>query len=190
MAGPTASAPVTLDIRSSRQWRSWLQKNHASSSGIWLVFHKDHTGVTCLDYEDAVRQALCFGWIDSLIKRLDEDRYARKFTPRKPTSKWSDINRQRWAELNESGQLAAPGLAAAPTDNKYASRPSIPELPAYIAKAFKANPKAWQTFEALAPSYRRHYVGWIHTAKQAETRDKRIRESIALLAAGKKLGLK
>jgi uncharacterized protein YdeI (YjbR/CyaY-like superfamily) len=181
---------ITLDIRNGQQWRSWLRKHHAASPGVWLVFHKDHTGVKSVAYEEAVRHALCFGWIDSLIKRLDEDRYARKFTPRQPSSKWSDINRERWAELEEKGLLAAPGLAAAPTGNSYAARPAIPDLPAYVAKALKASPKAWRSFQAMAPGYRRHFVVWIHTAKRPATRESRIRESIALLAAGKKLGLK
>jgi uncharacterized protein YdeI (YjbR/CyaY-like superfamily) len=185
----TADLP-TLEMRTRRQWRAWLAKHHAASPGIWLVFHKSHTGVKSVPYEDAVREALCFGWIDSLIKRLDDERYAFKFTPRKPTSKWSDLNRRRWAELKEEGLLAAPGLAAAPTANRYAPKPSIPELPAYIAKALKANPKAWRSFQTLAPTYRRHFVVWIHMAKQPETRERRIRESIALLEAGKKLGLK
>lgn len=181
---------ITVEVRSRQQWRAWLARHHASSPGIWLVFHKGHTRVTSIPYEDAVREALCFGWIDSLIKRLDDDRYARKFTPRKATSKWSDINRRRWAELKEAGLLAAPGLAAAPTDNTSAPHPPIPDLPAYIAKALKANPKAWRHFQELAPTYRRHFVAWIHTAKRPETRERRIRESIALLAAGQKLGLK
>ena len=181
---------VTVEARSRQEWRAWLAKHHAASPGIWLVFHKDHTSVTSIPYEEAVREALCFGWIDSLIKRLDDDRYARKFTPRKPASKWSDINRTRWVELKKAGRLAAPGLAAAPTDNSYAPYPPIPDLPAYLAKALKANPKARRCFQELAPTYRRHFVAWIHTAKRPETREKRIRESIALLAAGKKLGLK
>lgn len=185
-----AAELITLEVRNGQQWRSWLRKHHAASPGVWLVFYKDHTGVKSVSYEEAVRQALCFGWIDSLIKRLDEDRYARKFTPRQPTSKWSDSNRKRWAELKEAGLLAAPGLAAAPTDNSYAPRPPIPDLPAYVAKALRANLKAWRCFQELAPTYRRHFVAWIHTAKRPETRKKRIRESIALLAAGKKLGLK
>lgn len=143
-----------------------------------------------MPYEDAVREALCFGWIDSLIKRLDEDRYALKCTPRQAASKWSDLNRRRWAELKEAGLLAAPGLAAAPTENRYAPRQRIPELPAYVAKALKSNPKAWRYFQQLAPTHRRDFVVWIHIAKRPETRAKRIRNSIALLAAGKKLGLK
>jgi uncharacterized protein YdeI (YjbR/CyaY-like superfamily) len=181
---------LTLDIRTRRQWRTWLRKNHTSCPGIWLVSYKDHTGVKSIPYEDAVCEALCFGWVDSLIRRLDDERYARKFTPRKPASKWSDSNRRRWAALKRAGLLTAPGLVAAPTDNNYAPKPRIPKLPARIATALKASPEAWRAFQALAPTYQRHFVGWIHIAKRPETRERRIRESIALLAAGKKLGLK
>jgi uncharacterized protein YdeI (YjbR/CyaY-like superfamily) len=179
-----------LRVTSRRQWRAWLSKHHTSSPGVWLVFHKAHTGVKSIPYEDAVREALCFGWIDSLVKRLDDDRYALKITPRKPTSKWSDLNRRRWAELKAAGLLTTAGLAAAPTNNTYAPRPVIPELPLYIAKALKANSRAWKFFRELAPTYRRNFVVWIHMAKRPETRARRIRESISLLAAGKKLGLK
>jgi uncharacterized protein YdeI (YjbR/CyaY-like superfamily) len=178
-----------LEVRTRPQWRRWLKQNHASSPGVWLIFLKG-TGPKGLLYEDSVREALCFGWIDSLIKRLDDERYARKFTPRKPTSNWSEINRRRWADLKDAGLLAPAGIAAAPTDNNYAARPEIPELPAYIARTLKASPEAWRFFQQLAPTYRRHFVAWIHMAKRPETREKRIRESIALLAAGKKLGLK
>ncbi|MBI3265413.1 MAG: YdeI/OmpD-associated family protein, partial [Acidobacteria bacterium] len=116
--------------------------------------------------------------------------YALKVTPRQPTSKWSDINRKRWAELKAAGLLTSSGLAAAPTDNSYAPRPVLPDLPVYIAKALKAHVKAWELLRELAPTYRRHFVVWIHTGKRPETRGRRIRESIRLLAAGKKLGLK
>ena len=154
------------------------------------MFHKRHTGVKSLPYEDMVREALCFGWIDSLIKRLDDNRYAIKVTPRKPASKWSAINRRRWMELKAAGLLTPAGLDAPPTENTYAPKPTIPNLPLYIAKAIKANPKAWKFFRALAPTHRRYFVAWIHTAKRPETRERRLRESIDLLAAGKRLGLK
>jgi uncharacterized protein YdeI (YjbR/CyaY-like superfamily) len=181
---------MTLDVRRRRQWRAWLAKHHTSSPGVWLLFYKAHTGVKSIPYEDTVREALCFGWIDSLIKRLDDDRYALKVSPRQPTSKWSDLNRKRWMELKAAGLLTSAGLAAAPTENTYAPRPVIPTLPSYIAKAIQTNPKAWKFFQELAPTYRRHFVVWIHMAKRPGTRRTRIRESIALLAAGKKLGLK
>ena len=181
---------ITLDVRTRAKWRQWLAKHYASSPGVWLVRHKQHSGVRSMPYEDVVCEALCFGWVDSLIKRLDDDRYAIKVTPRKPASKWSASNRKRWKRLQVAGLLAAPGVAAAPTAKRYAARPRIPELPAYVAQAFKAHPKAWQNFRALAPTYRRDFVVWIHMAKRPETRERRIRESVRLLSAGKKLGLK
>src|SRR5262252_5972402 len=90
---------MTVDVRNRRRWRAWLMRHHATSPGVWLVIHKAHTGVKSLTHADILREALCFGWVDSLIKRLDEDRYAWKVTPRRSTSKWSDINRRVWAEL-------------------------------------------------------------------------------------------
>jgi len=183
-------ALINLDVRTRKTWRQWLAKHHASSAGIWLVRHKQHTGVDAMSNEDLACEALCFGWVDSLIKRLDDDRFAIKVTPRKPTSKWSDINRRRWKALKAAGLLAPAGVAAAPTANRYAPHPPIPELPAYVAKAIKTNATAWKFFQQLARTYRRDFVVWIHIAKRPETREKRIRESIALLAAGKKLGLK
>lgn len=180
-----------LDVRSRAKWRAWLAKNHQSSRGVWLVFHKTHTSVQSLPYEDFVREALCFGWIDSLVKRLDDDRFAIKVTPRKAASRWSDLNRRRWAELEKDGLLTPAGLAAAPTaDSKYAPKPDIPELPGYIAKAFKREPKAWSFFQSLSRRERRNFVVWIHMAKKPETRERRILESLARLAVGRKLGLK
>lgn len=181
---------TALEVRGCEEWRTWLAANHASNPGVWLVFYKSHTAVKSIEYEDSIREALCFGWIDSLIKRLDDDRYARKFTPRTPTSKWSDSNRKRWAELKAAGRLAPAGLVAAPTENNYAPRPEIPDLPDDVAEALTANPKAWDFFRGLAATDRRHFVAWVHTAKREETRQRRLAEAIRLLAAGQKLGLK
>lgn len=185
-----AAILTTLDVRTRGEWRKWLAKHHATSRGIWIVRYKQHTVVESMPHEDLVREALCFGWVDSLVKRLDEDRYAIKVTPRKPTSKWSALNRKRWRALQAAGLLAGPGLAAAPTANRYAPKPTIPELPAYIATAFKTDPQVWNVFQHLSAGNRRDFVVWIHTAKRPETRERRIRESIALLSAGRKLGLK
>lgn len=179
----------TLEFRTRAQWRRWLGTHHGTSPGVWVVFRKGGAATKGVGYDDAVREALCFGWIDSLVKRLDEERYVRKFTPRQPASAWSDSNRRRWAELSAAGLLAPAGRASAPTARS-ATPPPIPDLPDELARALKRHPAARRTFEGLAPSHRRHYAAWIHTAKRAETRERRIREAIVLLEAGMKLGLK
>jgi len=180
-----------LDVRSRQNWRKWLEEHYDSKSEIWLVFHKHHTGITCISYNGAVEEALCFGWIDSIVRRLDDARYARKFTPRKADSKWSTINRRRYADLKSRGLLAAPGLKRAPTSRSGdAPRPSVSAIPSYIEETLKTVPRAWQYFKQLAPSYQRAYIGWIESAKREETKERRLREALSLLAAGRKLGLK
>jgi uncharacterized protein YdeI (YjbR/CyaY-like superfamily) len=181
----------TLDVRSRHEWRNWLQEHHSSESEVWLIFQKSHSAEISISYDAAVEEALCFGWIDSLVTRLDDQRYARKFTPRKPNSRWSTMNRQRYADLKARGLLAAPGLERGPTDRSGdAPRPSASAIPPYIENELEANQAAWKTFQRLAPSYRRQYVAWIDSAKQQKTKEKRLHEAVSLLAAGKKLGLK
>jgi uncharacterized protein YdeI (YjbR/CyaY-like superfamily) len=187
----SAKDSQTLEVRTRGEWRSWLQEHHATDSVIWLVVHKRHTSEQSMSYDDAVEEALCFGWIDSIVKRLDHNRYVRKFTPRKADSKWSSINRRRYADLLTRGLLAAPGLERPPTSRSGdAPRPATGEIPFYIEKQIQADSKAWNYFQQLAPSYRRACVGWIDSAKRDETKHKRLHEVISLLAAGKKLGLK
>ena len=181
---------ITVDVRTRTAWRQWLAKHHASSPGIWLVRHKRHSGVEVMPYEDVVREALCFGWVDSLVKRLDDDRFSIKVTPRQRASKWSAINRQRWTELQAGRRLAPAGLAAAPTERTYAPKPTIPELPAYFANAIKPSPAAWSFFKTLPRRERRNFVVWVHMAKRPETRARRLRESVRLLGARQRLGLK
>jgi uncharacterized protein YdeI (YjbR/CyaY-like superfamily) len=172
-------------------WRDWLAKNHASECEVWLVFYKLHARRATVAYLEALDEALCFGWIDSLVKRLDDDRYARKFTPRKPDSKWSDINRKRYAELKASGRMMPPGLERPPTNRSYGALPKAPaKVPPYIQKAIKAEPAAQSYFESLAPSHRRAYIMWIDSAKRLETKARRLNDAIRMLQAGKKLGLK
>jgi uncharacterized protein YdeI (YjbR/CyaY-like superfamily) len=181
----------TFEAATVEQWRQWLADHHDSEPEIWLVFFKPHSGRTGVTYADALDEALCFGWIDSLVRRLDDARYARKFTPRKPDSKWSSTNRKRYAELQASGRLAPAGLNRPPTDRSGdAPRLSPSKLPAYIAEALKRQPQAQKCFDTLAPSYRRLYIAWIDSAKREETKMRRLEEAVGLLAAGKKLGLK
>jgi uncharacterized protein YdeI (YjbR/CyaY-like superfamily) len=175
-------------------WREWLVEHHDSESEVWLVFHKQHTGVASIDYEDALDEALCFGWIDSLVKRLDDRRFARKFTPRRADSRWSAVNRKRYAELKAAGRMKPPGLERPPTARTSATPPprlELPsKLPAYIEAAFKQRPSALRYYESLTPAKRRPYIAWIESAKREETKLKRLKEVIRLLAAGKELGLK
>lgn len=181
----------TFEPQNLEQWRRWLVHHHDSEAEVWLVFHKRHTGRVSIAYGDALDEALCFGWIDSLVKRLDDARYARKFTPRKPDSRWSAANRKRYAELKASERLMPAGLDRAPTAKTYeAPGPSVSEVPGYIQEALSRQPNAARYFERLAPSYRRMYIGWIHSAKKDETKRRRLQEAIRLLATGKKLGLK
>src|SRR5437667_6902466 len=165
----------TFEAETPEQWQKWLADHHDSVSEIWLVFHKRHTGRTSIAYDDAVDEALCFGWVDSLVKRLDDARYARKFTPRRVDSIWSDVNRTRYAELAASGRLAPAGVARTPTDRRYAVRPHRQwKLPAYVEEALNKHPKAKATFEALPPSERRNYIGWLDSAKREEATPRRL----------------
>ena len=182
-------SPKTVD-----QWRRWLAEHHDSESEVWLVFHKLHTGVASIDYKDALDEALCFGWVDSLVKRLDDQRYARKFTPRRADSRWSAINRKRYAALKASGKLKPAGMNRAPPHRSYEPvrlRYKMPsKVPAYIQNVLRKHPAALRTFEALAPSHQRRCLGWIESAKRDETRARRVAEAIRLLTAGKTLGPK
>jgi uncharacterized protein YdeI (YjbR/CyaY-like superfamily) len=181
----------TLEVQTLQQWRKWLAAHHDSESEVWLVFNKLHTGKESIAYTDALDEALCFGWVDSLVKRLSDDQFARKFTPRKPDSRWSDVNRKRYAQLAADGRLKAPGLARAPTDRTYDVRIRKEwKMPGYMEAALKKNPAAKRFFETLAPGYQRKYIGWIDSAKQEETKLRRLAEAIRLLEQGKKLGLK
>ena len=184
----------TFVAQSVVQWRKWLDEHHGSESEVWLIFHKLHTGVASVAYADARDEALCFGWVDSLVKRLDDSRYAIKFTPRKPNSRWSTINRKRYAALKASGRLKPSGIERAPTDRGYGPRPARYQMPAtlprYIQAALSKDPAALRYFEGLAPSHRRRYIGWIESAKREETKARRLKEVIRLLVAGKPLGLK
>jgi len=177
----------TLKVTSRHEWREWLSIHHEYETEIWLVYSKVKTLVS---YEDSIEEALCFGWVDSLIKRIDEREYARKFTPRKRGSKWSPSNRKRYAKVQAAGLLAPAGETMAPSGNSYVSLPDTSSVPEPLERALKSNAQARRFFEQLAPSYRRLYIGWIAAAKTDATRERRVREAVQKLAAGEKLGLK
>jgi uncharacterized protein YdeI (YjbR/CyaY-like superfamily) len=178
------------------QWRKWLKSNHKKNNGIWLIFYKKHTDISTLEYGEAVEEALCFGWIDSIIKKIDEDKYVRKFTPRKPKSKWSPLNKKRVNKLIKAGLMSEQGLAKVKDAKKLGTwngeyGPNISlDMPEEFKNALSKSKKAQEYFNSLAPTYRKHYIGWIATAKRDVTKKKRIKEAISLLKQGKKLGPK
>jgi uncharacterized protein YdeI (YjbR/CyaY-like superfamily) len=181
-------------------WRTWLAANHAGETEIWLVYSKRHTHQPRVEYAEAVEEALCFGWIDSIVRTIDADRYAQKFTPRKAKSKWSALNLERFARMVREGKMTSAGLAKAPPEEEAAAAvPAIPKapvgegeeaVPSYIEEALRANGVAWTNFSRFAPSYRRLYIRWIEAAKREETRRKRLAEAVSLLERNQKLGLK
>ena len=184
-------AMKTFEAKTPAQWQRWLHIHHTSEAEVWLVFHKKQTGRPCVAYSDALDEALCYGWIDSLIKRIDEERYARKFTPRKAESKWSAVNRQRYAELKAAGRLKSAGLARPPTNRTYEPRKVFSKvLPKQFITLLKKHPEAWNFFRSLAPLPRSRYVFWINSAKLQATQERRFAEMICLLEAGKELGLR
>ena len=174
-----------LYIRTRTEWRKWLTKNHNKIEEVWLIFFKKETGKPSIDYEITVEEALCYGWIDSLVKKIDEERYARKFTPRKDNSIWSVLNKKRIKKVIKEGRMTEYGLnkvKAAKKSGKWYEdvRPDISlNIPTDFEKALKKNKKAKENFEKLSPTHRKYYIGWIATAKREETIEKRIEESIS-----------
>jgi uncharacterized protein YdeI (YjbR/CyaY-like superfamily) len=185
-----------LYVSNRDEWRDWLSRHYAREAEIWLIFYKKATSKPTIGYGAAVEEALCFGWIDSIIKRIDAAKYARKFTPRKDNSKWSELNKRRANKMIKEGRMTDFGLAKIHAAKKTGlwyedSRPQISlDIPPEFAKALARNKKAKENFDKLASSYRRHYIGWIAVAKRPETKKERIRESIFLLEKGERLGLK
>lgn len=184
-----------LYVKDRKAWRSWLAKNHAREQVVWLIYYKRHTGQPSVSYEDAVEEALCFGWIDSIIRRIDDLRYARMFTPRRPGSVWSALNLSRARRMIRRGRMNAAGLVKVP---KAAlgflpipkQKRKMPAIPRFFKGALSENPRAREFFDQLAPSYKRNYIGWLASAKLEETKKKRLREALGLLERGQKLGMK
>ena len=177
-------------------WRSWLSKNHDKEITVWLEFCKKRSGKPSITYEDAVCEALCFGWIDSIIKKIDDDKYVRKFTLRKDLSYWSEVNKKRAVKLIKEKRMTSAGLKkinAAKKNGRWNRVIHIDitfkECAEFIA-ALNNNRKAKNYYESLAPTYKRQYIGWINSAKLNETKQKRINVSMKLLTGGKRLGLR
>ncbi|RCJ23344.1 hypothetical protein A6S26_01980 [Nostoc sp. ATCC 43529] len=165
------------------EWRKWLEKNHLTSSGVWLIYYKVKSGKPSVRYSEAVKEALCFGWIDSKVKSLDAERYMQIFTPRKPKSVWSKLNKQYIEELIEEGLIAKAGLekiAIAKQNGSWNSLDAIEALtiPSDLNQALQANKTAKDYFEAFSNSSKKNILFWIESAKRPETRLKRIEQTV------------
>jgi uncharacterized protein YdeI (YjbR/CyaY-like superfamily) len=175
--------------RSREEWRRWLRSNHRRETGVWLVLHKKSSPVPTVSYDDAVEEALCFGWVDSRADRVDERRRRQLFTPRKRGSGWSRSNKERVARLIASKRMAKAGLAvieAAKADGSWSLLDSVEalEVPDDLAAALRRNAKARRNFEGFTPGSRKRILYWIATAKRPETRATRISETVRLAAEG------
>jgi uncharacterized protein YdeI (YjbR/CyaY-like superfamily) len=184
-------------FRSRQAWREWLALNHDKSKGLWLAYYKKGSGKKSITYEEALQEALCFGWIDSTIARLDAEKYKQKYTPRNEKSVWSPSNKTRVGRLLSEGLMSSPGLARVDAAKKNGSwdRPSDPERvgratepPADLHEALARNSRAAAVFEGRPPSERRLWALWVVSAKKPETRARRIAETIARILAGRRPG--
>jgi uncharacterized protein YdeI (YjbR/CyaY-like superfamily) len=177
----------------ARSFRAWLVVNHSKAKVLWLVFPKMHTGRRSVSYEEAVRQALCFGWIDSIIKRLDDEHFLRKFTPRTDKARWSRINVNRAIELIESGQMTKAGYAVLPARNvaalkrlRFTGRPDYVDIPGFVRERLRQEARALAFFNSLPPSLRRNYLAWITGAKREGTRRRRLEKAVGFLSRGQR----
>lgn len=180
-------------LKNPSGWRNWLQKNHLSEKGIWLIYFKKHTGKASIPYNDAVEEALCFGWIDSIVKRLDDERYMQKFTPRNPKSKWSPSNKKRIEKLIGLGKMTDFGMrlvAIAKRNGKWDEETDAQKDFAFseeLRKFLKSNKKAFPRFTALPPSHQKQYTQWVMSAKKAETQIRRMEKMIKSLVSGEEM---
>jgi len=173
--------------KSRKAWRDWIEKNHATSRGVWLVYAKKHTGLPSLTYNDAVEEALCFGWIDSKINPIDDAFFMQVFTPRNLKSAWSALNKARVERLLAAGLLAAAGLAmvkAAKESGTWNALKHVEELkiPPDLAKAIKANPDAGRQWASYSPSRRKAVLYRLAGAKRPETRARYLLDIITNMA--------
>jgi uncharacterized protein YdeI (YjbR/CyaY-like superfamily) len=177
-------------IHDRTAWREWLEKNHSRKTGAWLVFFKKQTGKPSLPYEDAVEEALCFGWIDSLVKRVDDESYIQKFTPRKSASTWSASNKKRVQKMIRQGRMTPAGMRAIDEAKRSGSWKTLDKVDAVVMipelkTALARNRKAREQFERIPLSQKKQFLWWITSAKREETKQTRIRNTVLLLAEKK-----
>lgn len=177
----------SIHPKARAEWRAWLEQHHTQTAGIWLISYKKETGKPRFEYNEAVEEALCFGWIDSKPNKLDDERSLLWFAPRKRGTGWSKLNKERVERLIEQGLMMPAGLAkveAAKQDGSWNALDAIEalEIPPDLEEAFTAYSEAKQNFEAFPRSVKRGILEWIASAKKPQTRAKRINETAQLAA--------
>ncbi len=184
-----------LYFRDRHEWRSWLEGNGNSSDGIWMKMYKKHTGRKCVSYADAVEEALCFGWIDGKLKRIDDEFYIQYYTPRRPGSRWSKYNIDRVEKLKKEGRMTKAGLEAynkifknprLAYDNRFTGEPVMPDE---LMTALQSNKTAYENFMKFPQSARRMYIEWYKFAKQDKTKLDRIRKIVQFSKDNKRPGM-
>ena len=173
----------------AEDFRAWLEVNHETATELWMLLNRRHVTPRDLTWEQAVPEALCFGWIDSLAQGIDGDTRRQRWTPRRPSSVWSQINIDLVAELTKAGRMRPAGIAAferrkPEKSGSNAYEKADRELPPEYEALIRANPRAWTFWEASIPSYRKAVKNWVMSAKQQATRDRRIAELVAVSADG------
>ena len=175
---------MELYLTTRSEWRKWLEENHSSADEVWLIYYKKPSGKPRIPYADAVEEALCFGWIDGKIRKINEDYYIQRFSPRRSGSRWSKYNVERVEKLIMNGQMRPEGLKAYEIalkkphlvyDNK---TDGDPEIPADLNSALSVNNKACTNFHNFSQSTRRIYLEWLKSAKKEETRTRRIEKIV------------
>lgn len=182
-------------LKNRIDWRSWLAENHNRTKEIWLIYYKKHAKKKSVKQREAVEEALCYGWIDSIVKRIDDERYMQKFTPRKENSIWSDLNKKRVKELITNGKMTKYGIRKINLAkkngmwNKIHNTTNLDYIPKEFKNEFSKNITLRNNWNRLSPSYKKQYLYWINSAKREETKEKRISKSIALILNNEKLGM-
>jgi len=172
-------------FKNRKEWRKWLLENHNLSKGIYLIFYKIDSGKEGMRWEEAVQEALCFGWIDSTVKKIDNERRKQRFTPRRSKSGWSKLNKKYIENLILNKLMHKSGLEKikiAKKDGSWASRDDIENLiiPNDLKKKFDKNKIAFNNFQAFSRTYKKAYLYWLYSAKREETKNKRVFEIVKL----------
>lgn len=177
-------------MKSRAAWRSWLSKNHNTRKEVWLINAKKQSGIPSVSYDDAVEEAICFGWIDGQVKAVDGESFMQRFSPRTKKSRWSELNIRRARKMIDAGLMTGAGRAV--FDDAMQQKRTVPSrasysIPSELEAALGSNPVASENFRNMAETHRLMYAAWVGSAKKQETRQKRADRSIGFLLENKRL---